>query len=141
MRITILAGGRGAGTEEQAIAARYLARLPVPARIVETARARQPLPPADVTVVLDERGETLSSPALAERIAAWRDGGARHLCFMIGDADGHPADVRARADLLLAFGPATWPHLLVRAMLAEQLYRAFSILAGHPYHRGTGAGR
>lgn len=136
MRITILAGGRGAGTEEQAIALRYLSRLPVPARIVEAGRTRLRLEPGDVTVVLDERGDSLSSREFATRLSGWRDRGVRHLCFAIGEADGHSAQTRAGADLLLAFGPATWPHLLVRAMLAEQLYRAFAIIGGHPYHRG-----
>lgn len=136
MQITILAGGRGAGTEEQAIAERYLARLPVPARIVETGRGRQTPVRAEVSVVLDAGGTSLTSEAFARRLADWRDRGVRHVCFVIGDADGHPPETRGRADLLLAFGPATWPHLLVRAMLAEQLYRAFAILAGHPYHRG-----
>ncbi len=140
MRITIRAGGKGAGTEEQAIAERYLARLPVPARLVETGRGRQAPQQADVTVVLDARGESLSSEALARQISAWRARGARELCFVIGDAEGHPEATRAGADLLLAFGPATWPHLLARAMLAEQLYRAFAILSGHPYHRGEANG-
>ena len=66
---------------------------------------------------------------------AWRDGGKREARFLIGAADGHDEEQRRGADLLLSFGPATWPHLLVRAMLAEQLFRATSILANHPYHR------
>ncbi len=136
MRITILAGGRGAGSEEQAIAERYLARLAVPARIVETGRARKLPTRADVTVVLDETGVNLSSQALAARFAGWREAGRREILFIIGDADGHSAEVLGRAELCLAFGAATWPHLLVRAMLAEQIYRAFTILDGHPYHRG-----
>jgi 23S rRNA (pseudouridine1915-N3)-methyltransferase len=77
----------------------------------------------------------LSSTGLAEKLEAWRDMGKREARFMIGAADGHGADVRRSADLLMSFGPATWPHLLVRAMLAEQLFRAVSILANHPYHR------
>ncbi|MFN7174933.1 MAG: 23S rRNA (pseudouridine(1915)-N(3))-methyltransferase RlmH [Thermaurantiacus tibetensis] len=136
MRITILAGGRGAGHEEQAIAERYLGRLPVAARLVEFGARGMPALAADVTVALDETGTSLPSPGLAARIAAWRDAGARHLLFLIGGAEGLPPAARDQADLVLAFGPATWPHLLVRAMLAEQLYRAFTILSGHPYHRG-----
>jgi len=85
--------------------------------------------------VLDEHGLPLSSVELAKRMEAWRDGGKREARFMIGAADGHDDEQRCSADLLLSFGPATWPHLLARAMLAEQLFRATSILANHPYHR------
>ena len=73
--------------------------------------------------------------AFAKRLEAWRNDGKREARFLIGAADGHGEEGRAGADLLLSFGPATWPHLLVRAMLAEQLFRATSILANHPYHR------
>lgn len=86
-------------------------------------------------VALDERGKALSSRAFAELMADWQDRGLADVAFAIGGADGLSEEVRARADHLIAFGPATWPHLLVRVMLAEQLYRAASILAGHPYHR------
>ena len=87
------------------------------------------------TVLLDERGKDLSSEKLAETLGRWRDDGMRECRFVLGAADGHSAEERREADLLLAFGSATWPHLLARAMLMEQLYRATSILAGHPYHR------
>lgn len=87
------------------------------------------------TVALDERGRDLPSTDLAALLARWRDEGVRDARFLIGAADGHDAATRDKADLLLGFGRATWPHMLVRAMLAEQLYRAFSILDGHPYHR------
>jgi len=93
------------------------------------------LPPNAVRVVLDERGKALKSTELAEKLEAWRDDGKREARFLIGAADGHDDQERRDADLLLSFGPATWPHLLVRAMLAEQLFRATSILANHPYHR------
>lgn len=86
-------------------------------------------------VALDERGRTLSSPDFASKLGAWRDQGAADVAFVIGGADGLAEEVRARADLLLAFGAMTWPHMLVRGMLAEQIYRAQQILAGHPYHR------
>ena len=86
-------------------------------------------------VLLDETGEALPSLALAERLGRWRDDGVREARFELGTADGFDAADRAEADLLLSFGRATWPHLLARAMLAEQLFRATSILAGHPYHR------
>lgn len=96
-------------------------------------------PPAPLTplrtVLLDERGTDLPSEGLARLLAGWRDDGVREARFVIGAADGHAPDERGAADVLLAFGRATWPHLLARAMLMEQLYRATSILAGHPYHR------
>ena len=85
--------------------------------------------------MLDERGQALASADLAKKLEGWRDGGKREARFLIGAADGHDEEQRRDADLLLSFGPATWPHLLVRAMLAEQLFRATSILANHPYHR------
>ena len=93
------------------------------------------LPPNSVTVALDERGKALTSVDLAKTLEAWRDGGRREARFLIGAHGGHGEEERRSADLLLSFGAATWPHLLVRAMLAEQLFRATSILANHPYHR------
>ncbi len=93
--------------------------------------------PAGATVIaLDERGVSLSSAAFAECLAQWRDRGIADLAFLIGGADGLSETVRQRADLILQLGTMTWPHLLVRGMLLEQLYRAQQILAGHPYHRG-----
>src|SRR5687767_11939543 len=88
-----------------------------------------------VTVLLDEKGEQLASMDLAHRLEQWRDGGRREARFLVGGADGFSDDERGSADLLIAFGRLTWPHLLARAMLAEQLFRATSILANHPYHR------
>ena len=93
------------------------------------------VPNAAMIVALDERGTALSSEKFADRLGAWRDGGVADVAFLIGGADGHGEAVGKRADLMLALGPMTWPHLMVRAMLAEQLYRAQQILAGHPYHR------
>jgi 23S rRNA (pseudouridine1915-N3)-methyltransferase len=92
------------------------------------------LPDRAFVVALDERGKNVSSADFAKLIAKWQ-GAAPTLAFLIGGADGHGDPVRARADYLLSFGAMTWPHLLVRAMLCEQLYRAQQILAGHPYHR------
>jgi 23S rRNA (pseudouridine1915-N3)-methyltransferase len=86
-------------------------------------------------VILDETGRTLDSPAFAARLARWRDDGASTLALLIGGADGHDPTLRARAGLVLSFGAMTWPHQIVRLLLAEQLYRAATILAGHPYHR------
>ena len=118
---------------------RYLKRIAWPVAVTELSDAGggkvADLPAAAVTILLDERGPALTSRALADRLAAWRDGGVREARFVIGPADGHGDAARAAATQLLSFGPATWPHLLVRAMLAEQLYRATSLLAGHPYHR------
>jgi 23S rRNA (pseudouridine1915-N3)-methyltransferase len=84
---------------------------------------------------MDERGKQLTSSEFARILGRWRDDGVREARFLIGAADGHDEALRDKADLLLAFGAATWPHMLARAMLAEQLWRATSIIAGHPYHR------
>lgn len=93
------------------------------------------IPEPAALVLLDERGENLGSAGIAGQIAAWRDAGRSDAVFVIGGADGLAPTLRARADLHLAFGAATWPHQLIRIMLLEQLYRALTILAGHPYHR------
>jgi 23S rRNA (pseudouridine1915-N3)-methyltransferase len=87
-------------------------------------------------IALDEQGRTLSSEAFAKHLAGLRDRGCRDLVLLIGGPDGLAPGLREGAEERLAFGPQTWPHLLVRAMLAEQVYRAFAILSGHPYHRG-----
>jgi 23S rRNA (pseudouridine1915-N3)-methyltransferase len=93
------------------------------------------LPPGARLVALDERGAAWSSVELARQLAGWRDAGIGAVAFAIGGADGLGAAVIARADAVLSLGKMTWPHLLVRSMLLEQLYRAQQILAGHPYHR------
>lgn len=93
------------------------------------------LPDGGRVVALDERGRSEASEAFATRLGRWRDDGVRTVGFIIGGADGLDDAVRKKADLVLSFGAFTWPHMLVRAMLAEQIYRAQSILAGHPYHR------
>ena len=93
------------------------------------------VPAGAVVVVLDERGQMLSSPELARRIADWRDAGRQDLAFVIGGADGLAPAWRDRADLALSLGRMVWPHLLVRVMLAEQIYRSATILSGSPYHR------
>ena len=117
---------------------RYVKRIGWPTKVTELPDRGGKVPDTaagTVAVVLDERGETLSSMQLAKALERWRDGGKREARFFIGAANGHDEAERSTADLLLSFGPATWPHLLVRAMLAEQLFRATSILANHPYHR------
>ena len=93
------------------------------------------VPPGARLVALDQRGTEWSSRDLADRLRAWRDGGAGALVFAIGGAEGLGAAVIERADVVLSLGSMTWPHLLCRCMLLEQLYRAQQILAGHPYHR------
>lgn len=95
----------------------------------------QTLPKQAVILALDGRGKSLTSEGFARLIQDYRDAGTGDLAFVIGGAEGLSDEVRAAAERSLAFGAMTWPHLLVRVMLAEQLYRAQSILAGHPYHR------
>jgi 23S rRNA (pseudouridine1915-N3)-methyltransferase len=86
-------------------------------------------------VVCDERGKNLSSQTFAAQLGKWQEAGAKDVAFLLGGADGHTEALRARADFLLSFGTLTWPHMLARVMLLEQIYRAQQILAGHPYHR------
>lgn len=102
---------------------------------VEGAMLRAALPDGAVICALDERGRQMTSPDFANAIAGYRDRGTRALAFMIGGADGLDPDLRDQADLALSFGHMVWPHMLARVMLAEQLYRATTILAGGPYHR------
>lgn len=101
----------------------------------EAALLRRAIPEGAVICALDERGTVETSPKFAQRIAGWRDAGRSDLAFVIGGADGIEPALRAEADHLLSFGKMVWPHMLVRVMLAEQLYRAASILSGGPYHR------
>jgi 23S rRNA (pseudouridine1915-N3)-methyltransferase len=134
----IVARGKIGRSPEADLVERYVKRIAWPTRVTELPDrgGKVPeLPPNSVSIVLDERGAALSSAQLAKKLEAWRDGGKREARFVIGAADGHDEELRSGADLLLSFGAATWPHLLVRAMLAEQLFRATSILANHPYHR------
>lgn len=101
----------------------------------EAALLEKAVPAGALLITLDERGKLLSSPDFADLLAGWRDGGRQDVAFVIGGADGIDPGLRARAESSLSFGKMVWPHMLVRAMLAEQLYRAASILAGAPYHR------
>jgi 23S rRNA (pseudouridine1915-N3)-methyltransferase len=103
------------------------------AELLRAALARRLAKP--VSVALDERGRTMDTAAFARQLGRWRDGGTAELAFLIGGADGLDPDLVKGSDLALALGPMTWPHLLVRGLIAEQLYRAQQILAGHPYHR------
>ena len=138
MRLHIIARGKIGRSPEAELVERYLKRIAWPTQVTELPDKGGRLPPApdhSVTILLDEKGEQLGSVALAHRLERWRDEGRREARFLIGAADGFGEAERAEADLLLAFGRATWPHLLARAMLAEQLFRATSVLANHPYHR------
>ena len=138
MRLHIIARGKIGRGPEAELVDRYLKRIAWPVKLTELPDrgGRMPAPAESAaTVLLDEKGEMLSSMELARRLEQWRDAGRREARFLIGGADGFSDAERRSADLLLAFGRATWPHLLARAMLAEQLFRATSILANHPYHR------
>ena len=138
MLLHIVARGRIGHSPEAELVERYLARISWPTRITELpdrGGKMPPLPSGSITVMLDEKGKGLGSLAFAGQLGRWRDDGIREARFLIGAADGFDDAERARADLLLNFGAMTWPHMLARAMLAEQLWRAVSILAGHPYHR------
>jgi 23S rRNA (pseudouridine1915-N3)-methyltransferase len=138
MQLHVIARGKIGRSPEGELVERYAKRIAWPLKLTELpesgGRIPEPLTPFR-TVLLDERGDSTSSEDLAELLRGWRDGGIRETRFLIGAADGHSRADRDAADRLLAFGHATWPHLLARAMLLEQLFRATSILAGHPYHR------
>ncbi|MDH7639918.1 23S rRNA (pseudouridine(1915)-N(3))-methyltransferase RlmH [Sphingomonas oryzagri] len=138
MLLHIVARGRIGRGPEADLVERYLKRVNWPTKVSELPDTGGRVPdvaPATRTVVLDETGRDLPSRELAAILGRWRDDGIRETRFLLGAADGHETETRDKADLLLAFGKATWPHLMARAMLAEQLWRATSILAGHPYHR------
>ncbi|MEO1969003.1 MAG: 23S rRNA (pseudouridine(1915)-N(3))-methyltransferase RlmH [Sphingomonadaceae bacterium] len=138
MLLHIIARGKIGRSPEAELVARYAKRIVWPFKITELpetgGRLSDALQPCR-HVVLDERGKQLGSEDFAAMIGRWRDDGVRETRFLIGAADGHDETERSEADLLFAFGKATWPHLMARAMLAEQIYRATAILAGHPYHR------
>lgn len=151
--MTILAVGRLARTPEVELVRLYIDRATAagrnlglgPFEVIEV-EGRKPGKAAEAEalkphlkdahiIACDERGQARASRAFAQELAALRDGGARRLVFLIGGADGLDPDLREAAQGRLAFGPQTWPHALARAMLAEQLYRAVTILGGSPYHR------
>ena len=138
MLLHVVARGRIGRSPEADLVDRYLARIAWPTRVTELPDKGgkvPPISPGTRTIMLDEKGASLGSIAFADRLGRWRDDGVREARFLIGAADGFEDADRASADLLLSFGSLTWPHMLARAMLAEQLWRATSILAGHPYHR------
>ena len=159
MKLVVAAVGRLKAGPERDLATRYRERAGVIGRRlgfrsieiveVEESRGRRgqdrireeaagldaAIPENAAIVALDARGKALSSTDLAERLERWRDRGTPAIIFLIGGADGLAASLRGRAELALSFGAATWPHQLVRIMLFEQIYRAMTILSGHPYHR------
>ena len=152
MHISIIAVGRMQRGPEHTLMDDYLRRLPWKTSITEIdikkqaanaeeRKAREAerllaaVPDGAALVVLDEHGKALTSRQLAGKIDDWQSTGYSHIAFMIGGADGLHSSVLNRADLKLAFGALTWPHMMVRAMISEQIYRAWSINAGHPYHR------
>ena len=151
MRITLAAVGRDKSGPTRDLYQHYVKRLNWPLTLREV-EERKPLPSASLKrreaellrdalpkgatlIALDERGKSLSSPEFARMIGQWRDNGVQDIAFVIGGADGLHEDLRNDAARSICFGRMTWPHMMVRALLAEQLYRAQSILAGHPYHR------
>ena len=138
MLLHVIARGKIARSPEAELVARYEKRIAWPVKFTELpetgGKVTDPASPHR-TVLLDERGRDLTLREFATILERWRDEGMREARFVLGAADGHSREEREDADLLLAFGKATWPHLLARAMLAEQLYRATTIVAGHPYHR------
>lgn len=138
MLLHVVARGRIGRGPESELVDRYLKRIGWPIRVTElpdTGGRMPALEPGTRVVMLDEKGDQPGSMNFAERLGRWRDDGVREVRFLIGAADGFDDSARAQADWLIAFGRMTWPHLMARAMLAEQLWRATSILAGHPYHR------
>ena len=155
MRLTIAAVGRLKSGPELALIDDYVKRVNTAGRslslgpldiqeiderkaqdqAVQSTRLAAAVPAGAMTVLLDERGDQLSSPKFAKLLERQRDGGCPHMVFMIGGADGHAADLRHSAGQTLSLGTMVWPHMLARVMLTEQIYRAVSILAGSPYHR------
>jgi 23S rRNA (pseudouridine1915-N3)-methyltransferase len=143
LRITIAIIGRDRQSPMRALFDDYAGRVPWEITLKEidskgrdrAAALSDAVPQGAKVVALDSRGKELSSEQWARQIGAWQDGGVRDLGFVIGGSDGLDRALIAHADLVLSLGAMTWPHLLVKALLAEQLYRAFTILSGHPYHR------
>lgn len=138
MLLHIIGRGKIARSPEAELVARYEKRITWPLKLTELPETGGNIPPPQAsfrTILLDERGKQFGSEEFANILGRWRDDGVRETRFILGAADGHSAEERREADILFAFGKATWPHLLARAMVMEQIYRATTILAGHPYHR------
>lgn len=155
MQMRIIASGRLKSGPERELIQRYSERVrgsgpkialgplieteidpkPFKSRPAESAALAALIPSGAAVCLLDERGKALTSRELAETLARWRDEGKREACFIIGGAEGLDVKAFGKPDMMVSFGKAVWPHMLVRVMLAEQLYRAVSILSGSPYHR------
>lgn len=151
MKLLIACIGRAAHGPERALYEHYAGRIRWPLALRELEEKRKlpaaqmilregalllgAVPAKSVLVALDRRGKVLDSEGFAGRLAGWRDNSVSDVAFLIGGADGHGEALLKKAALVLSFGPMTWPHLLARVMLAEQIYRAQQLLAGHPYHR------
>jgi len=151
MRLVVVAVGRVRAGPERDVFEHYAQRITFPFEIKEVEEKRRlsggalkaregdllraQVPAGARVVALDERGKAFTSAEFARTLGAWRDDGVGDVAFLIGGADGLDGTVTKGADIILGLGPMTWPHLLVRGMLAEQIYRAQCILSGHPYHR------
>jgi len=138
MQLHIIARGKIGRSAEADLVERYMKRIKWKHKISELpdVGGKMPAPASSQkTIMMDEKGKQLSSTEFAKILSDWRDSGVGEARFLIGAADGFEDVDRADADLLIAYGKATWPHMMARAMLAEQLWRATSIIAGHPYHR------
>jgi len=151
MKVTIAAIGKFKSSPEKEIFTSYIKRIPwqVDLKELEAKKALQgeqlkeaeaallisAIPKSSRIIALDERGKNISSSELAGLISLWQGESTSSVAFIIGGADGLADEVRKKADFTLSFGKLTWPHMLVRAMLAEQVYRSYSIISNHPYHR------
>lgn len=152
MKVTIAAIGKFKNSPEKEIFHSYLKRVSWHVDLkeseakksisgdqlkdAEAALLQASIPKSSKLIVLDERGKNISSAELASLIQSWQNDGTSSVAFAIGGADGLRDTLRQEADFVLSFGKLTWPHMLVRSMLAEQIYRVYSIISGHPYHRG-----
>ncbi len=138
MKLHIIARGKIGNSPEAQLVDRYIQRIKWPNNITQLPDSGGKIPAVSGNmklIILDEKGTLYSSVDFAKILGRWRDDGVSEARFMIGAADGFDNEERERADMLLSFGKMTWPHMMARAMLAEQLFRATSILSNHPYHR------
>ncbi|MBL0318724.1 MAG: 23S rRNA (pseudouridine(1915)-N(3))-methyltransferase RlmH [Alphaproteobacteria bacterium] len=150
MKLTIIAIGKMKNSAYAGLFNDYVQRIPWKISVIELQSPKssgnqlrddenkllqQAIPPQSTLIILDEKGKEFSSETFAKNLEIWRQTHHTHLCFVIGGADGINEQLRKRAHVLMSLGIMTWPHMLVRVLLAEQLYRAYSISQGHPYHR------
>lgn len=151
MKLHLIAVGKAKKSSEKDLVDKYLKRLrwvlniseieikkKLQGAVLQKEEAKQlfaAIPKQAKIIVLDERGDSVTSEVFAKKLGDWQDMGISDVAFLIGGADGHLAETRKKADMILSLGQMTWPHMLARAMLTEQIYRAEQIIAGHPYHR------